>query len=517
MSNLYKAISKNIGSTLASRFRSKPIIKSLENPNSIVSKVIKNTNRAPVFLREPIDNDISRLNFTSWLRVLELRDHEYVDKTIGDLYLIHEMLHMNTMPFGYYPSYDEWSSKMILNEQRVSFLTEVLMFFDIPDLRDHVDLDVIWADRFLDNEHYIGTYQCDPQKARKQLFGLFKSIEYNDKPYKNDMLEKRTSKYNDSDDSWCKIWSESRSDIENHMQEFYKLNDVHTELACVEHQNKEKIIDMHLEWLNKNTKNDILFYDYGKSFYTETTRLNEKYKIQEIPSVLITGANTGIGFEFAKQYINRGWIVYAGVRNLKKNGDLLDVQKNHPRLHIIELDVTDKEHISKIKKQLKGKSLDLLINNAAIKGYFSSGSNFFDNFNYQTVDDVMKTNCFGPFELSKSLFGNIEHSNFKAICNITSELGELDECLNGRSLPYRLSKGALNNLTFTMAGDFKQRGNNTITFGIKPGWVKTNMTGPHAPQRADETVTKMIDLIDKVVHTRKSGEIFNYDSAIIVD
>jgi hypothetical protein len=143
MSNLYRAISKNIGSTLASRFRSEPIIKSLENPNSIVSKVIKNTNRAPIFLREPVDNNISRLNFTSWLRVLELRDHEYVDKTIGDLYLIHEMLHMNTMPFGYYPSYDEWSSKMTLNEQRVSFLTEVLMFFDIPELRDHVNLDVI--------------------------------------------------------------------------------------------------------------------------------------------------------------------------------------------------------------------------------------------------------------------------------------------------------------------------------------------------------------------------------------
>ena len=66
MNNLYKVLSKNIGTTLASRFRSKPIIKSLENPNSIVSKVIQNTNRAPVFLRDPIDNDISRLNFTSW-------------------------------------------------------------------------------------------------------------------------------------------------------------------------------------------------------------------------------------------------------------------------------------------------------------------------------------------------------------------------------------------------------------------------------------------------------------------
>ena len=331
------------------------------------------------------------------------------------------------------------------------------------------------------------------------------------------MLEKRTSKYNESDDSWCKIWSENRTDIERHMQEFYKLNDVQSGIQDVEKRNKDKAIEMHLNWLNQNTNNDILFYNNAKSFYTETTRLNEKYKIQENPTVLITGANTGIGLEFAKQYTLRGWTVYAGIRNMEKNGELLKAQKNHPRLHIVELDVTDHSHIINIKRRLKGKSLDLLINNAAIKGYFSSGSNFFDNFSYETVDEVMQTNCFGPFELSKSLFGNIEHSDFKAICNITSELGELDECLNGRSLPYRLSKGALNNLTYTMAGDFKQRGNNTITFGIKPGWVKTNMTGPHAPQRADETVEKMIDLIDKVIYTRKTGEIFNYDSPILVD
>ena len=123
----------------------------------------------------------------------------------------------------------------------------------------------------------------------------------------------------------------------------------------------------------------------------------------------------------------------------------------------------------------------------------------------------MQTNCIGPFMLCQALRKNIIQSDHKAIVGITSELGELDDCLTGEKLSYRLSKGAFNNLIYTMASDFKKSSNPVISLGIKPGWVKTDMTGSHAPQEPKETVAHMIELIDRAIYARESGKIFHYN------
>ena len=217
----------------------------------------------------------------------EFVKHKILD-AIGDLYLLHEISHMNTMPFGYYPTFQEWSSKMILNEQRVSFLSEVILFFEIPNLRNQISLDVIWADRFLDDPFWQDLYTSNSRLTKKKLFALFQKIDGN-LPYRTDMLEKRTNKYNDSDELWCHIWKKDKDDIEEHMQNFYRI--IRTDFKLAEKN--------HLNWLEKHTKNDVLFYDNAEKFHMETIRLNQKYQIQKNPTVVISGANKGIGLEFA--------------------------------------------------------------------------------------------------------------------------------------------------------------------------------------------------------------------------
>lgn len=513
MSSIYKSITDGIYKTLANRFRSKPIIDALDRSDSLVSKVLKNTCKAPVFIKEPTDNKVSRLNFTSWLRVIDLRDHDYDNKGIGDAYLIHELLHMNTMPFGHYPSYDEWKYKMILNEQRVSFLTEVELFFDAPTLRDIVNLDVIWADRFLDDPYWTNLYKTDPKKFRRKLMTKFQNIN-GEKPHKTDMLEKRTNKFNESDDSWCQIWRKDRHNVETHMQKLY------TDATLISFDNVTKL---HIDWLTANTTDDILFRDNAQSFYDETKRLNREYQLDNFPVVVITGANRGIGLELAKQYSMRGWTVYAGSRNIEDGNveELRKLQKNNTRIHIVKLDVTNINTINKLIKTIDGGCVDLLINNAGIKGYGGNGQvkypGYFNQFDENGIMNAMDVNCIGAFNMSKYLLPNIEKSRHKSICNITSEVGELDDCLNGQKLPYRLSKGAVNNLTMTVAGDCKLMGNGVNCFAVKPGWVRTDMTGPHAPQDVNTTVTRMIGLVDRIMYTDRSGEIFNYNDAIVVD
>ena len=89
----------------------------------------------------------------------------------------------------------------------------------------------------------------------------------------------------------------------------------------------------------------------------------------EIGTVFITGANRGIGLEFTKQYLERGWTVIATARKPEKAEDLKQLEIQYPdHLTIQQLDVTDHERIDALAKELEGQPIDLLLNNAGISG-----------------------------------------------------------------------------------------------------------------------------------------------------
>ena len=93
-----------------------------------------------------------------------------------------------------------------------------------------------------------------------------------------------------------------------------------------------------------------------------------KLAAAEDPTVLITGTNRGIGLELARQYAERDWNVIATARRPEEADDLIAIQRDHPRLVIVQLDVTDHQRIDELAAEYRGRPIDILINNAGING-----------------------------------------------------------------------------------------------------------------------------------------------------
>jgi NAD(P)-dependent dehydrogenase (short-subunit alcohol dehydrogenase family) len=511
MKNIRFSAVTNVRDFLISRFRSDQIISSLHNNNSIVNNVINNVSIAPLTVFKQNKNSINRLNHTSWFRSLSLRDEDYSDKVRGDLYLIHELAHISTMSYGYYPNFQEWKSKMMHNEQIVSLLTESQMFFDVPNLRENIDVDTIWVDRYLSNQCNLqknicnhDLYKKNPHLFQKLLLKHFNSINIDDLN-STDIPKKRTAKYILSDSEWCDIWRNDYQTVEYHMQKFYEL--------AISNKGSEAS-KMHIEWLDKFTTEGVPFYDNATKFYQYYSKLNVIHE-ENAPTVLITGSNRGIGLEFVKQYASRGWNVIGTCREPTDKTELLNLSKNHSNIKVHQLDITNSKHINKLASELKDQQIDLLLHNAGIKGYDAYGPEKFWSFDEKTLYSTMETNTFGIFNLTKAFLKNLENSKLKAICSLSTEVGDDDEAIKGGKLSYRLSKSALDTLIYTMSGDFKNSGSNLISFGIRPGWVKTGMTGSYAPQTTKDSVSDMVKTIDKIVHDRSNGIICMYDGKMI--
>jgi NAD(P)-dependent dehydrogenase (short-subunit alcohol dehydrogenase family) len=200
-----------------------------------------------------------------------------------------------------------------------------------------------------------------------------------------------------------------------------------------------------------------------------------------MPSVLITGANRGIGLEFARQYSEDGWDVIATARQPSAELEALGVT-------IEALDMQDLDSVAGFGTRIQ--HLDLLIANAGTM----------TPENAETADDarlwakMMVTNCIAPYLLAKSLLGHFTRGHGKLIA-LTSGMGSIAES-SGGYVPYRTSKAALNMAWHSLAIDGLKRG--LIAAMIDPGWVKTRMGGPHAPTPPEHSVGDMRRLIDRL-------------------
>ena len=85
-------------------------------------------------------------------------------------------------------------------------------------------------------------------------------------------------------------------------------------------------------------------------------------------SILVTGSNRGIGLELVKQYADAGWRVYACCRKPELASELNQLSDNNAQISVHALDVSDTSQINVLEKELKGKAIDILLNNAGIYG-----------------------------------------------------------------------------------------------------------------------------------------------------
>lgn len=188
-------------------------------------------------------------------------------------------------------------------------------------------------------------------------------------------------------------------------------------------------------------------------------------------TVLITGANRGIGLELARNYAQRGWRVIATARKPEKADALKAIAAEHPKLSIERLDVLDQTQVDALAEKYRGQPIDVLLNNAAILG--DKKVQVFGNYDFAEFNRVMNTNVAGPLRVSQAFYDNVRASEQKKIVAVTSVQGSLTLVRNGMIQFYNASKAALN---MTMRGVSKAVKNDGVTVAlISPGAVDTDM------------------------------------------
>ena len=225
-----------------------------------------------------------------------------------------------------------------------------------------------------------------------------------------------------------------------------------------------------------------------------------------MPTVLITGANRGLGLEYARQYADDGWRVVATCRNPETAMELTSLQGE---VEIHELDIENQEQTSYLANSLREEAIDLLLNNAGIYG---SRPSKLGHIEYDTWENVMRINVMAPLRMCEAFVNHVANSKLKKIAIMSSKMGSMDDNNSGGSYVYRSSKAALNAVMKSLSIDLAPNGISVAI--LHPGWVRTDMGGPSGLINASESVSGLRKVIDSL-NPENSGRFYNYDGSEI--
>ena len=221
-------------------------------------------------------------------------------------------------------------------------------------------------------------------------------------------------------------------------------------------------------------------------------------------TILITGANRGIGLEFVRQYAEIGCKIIACCRNSL----FIDaVQALDVAVEIESLDVADSTSIESLGDRLSGRAIDLVINNAAVRGHIGGLADI-------DPDDflaTMKVNVLAPLLLTRALLPALSSGRGRTVAMISSRAGSITEGHDDDGdYAYRCSKSALNMATAKLAYEFR-----TLTvISLHPGWVKTDMGGRDAEIPVSESVAGMRRVLS-TLSPLASGAFLAHDGSTI--
>lgn len=223
-----------------------------------------------------------------------------------------------------------------------------------------------------------------------------------------------------------------------------------------------------------------------------------------MPTVLITGAGRGIGWEFARQYAGDGWDVIATCRNPAAESMLADLGS---RVSVYEADMRNADDLERLSAKIGNRPIDIMILNAATDGPRANSEKAFDR---EVWGEVMSVNVVAPLQLVDLFANNVAASREKTIVALSSELGSVGGQFPGGKPAYRASKAALNNVMRRVSGQLAKRG--IVTLIVHPGWVRAGLGSPDAPVAVADSVGGMRRLIDRA-GPLESGRFFAYDGA----
>jgi NAD(P)-dependent dehydrogenase (short-subunit alcohol dehydrogenase family) len=210
---------------------------------------------------------------------------------------------------------------------------------------------------------------------------------------------------------------------------------------------------------------------------------------------LVTGANRGLGLEFARQLLARGDRVIAACRHPGKASALNLLAGEYPgRLHVAPLEVSEPRSHAALAHELpllaNGHPLDLLINNAGVL----RGGERFGQVQAGDLETSFRTHALGPFLLVQALFPQLADGG--TVANISSEIGSIGLRQEFRTPSYAIGKAAQNMATSLLAQALKARGIRTVA--LHPGWVRTDMGGTNALLTPHDSVAGLLRVIDSL-------------------
>jgi len=211
----------------------------------------------------------------------------------------------------------------------------------------------------------------------------------------------------------------------------------------------------------------------------------------DTPTVLITGANRGIGLEFVRQFSERGWNVV-----------------------VEQLDVTDHTRIDWLADIYKDQPIDILLSNAGITPKYASAFKRLKGVDFDMALQSLEVNAIGPLKLAQAFMDHVAASEQKKIIIISSTAGSF---AHGPQMPmmysYRASKAALNMYMYALSFETPKR--DIILTVLSPGSVRTfdlpGMKPPPDMIETDESVSKMLTVIDKLT-PEHNGKFLDYDT-----
>jgi NAD(P)-dependent dehydrogenase (short-subunit alcohol dehydrogenase family) len=238
-------------------------------------------------------------------------------------------------------------------------------------------------------------------------------------------------------------------------------------------------------------------------------------------TVLITGANSGLGLEFTKEYAAKGWTVIATHRHATTPDSLVKVQSQYKNVRVEPMDVTNQAQVNALATKLKDVPIDVLINNAGVyadeKGSWDTQT--FGKLDFALLDTILAVNVKGPLIVTQAFVANVKLGHQKKIVNISSTNGSITKPLGGSgAIFYRASKAALNREMLLVA-DFL-RDDHIIVMLFHPGAVLTErqeyLRGGKYPGMVemDFSVEHMIDTIGNLT-MKDSGRFMLYDGTTV--
>jgi NAD(P)-dependent dehydrogenase (short-subunit alcohol dehydrogenase family) len=209
-------------------------------------------------------------------------------------------------------------------------------------------------------------------------------------------------------------------------------------------------------------------------------------KTETAKTALIVGASRGLGLGLAKELLDRGWNVTATVRSAPKHSELMEY---HGKVTLDTLDINNLAAVEAFVNRVHGLLFDVVFINAGIGGPDGKTA---ETVTPDEMTHLFMTNAISPVRLAYKLLPVVKPET-GILAFMTSILGSIERNDHGMAPLYSASKAALNQLTRGFVAGMKQH---ITILSLHPGWVKTDMGGPHADIDVGTSVRGLADVLE---------------------